>query len=276
MVLVTVLSCSSDDATDQSIENDNQKAFESYTKMSSEIDVFDQLSANASNDIENSSRSNKENCTTVNLLVSYQDSPISGFEEYDFYSELVLDFEKEGCQSNDWKGKYEFYIAGLGSLRLRDSAVFKNVEYRNGYKFDGYRVSIQNEALSNETSQVFDVVIDGLLTEPDGTPFRYRTQRNFTFENRFTKQEIITLIESSSLENLENSNLIETTSIIGFPLVYSAACFNGLDFLRYPVEGSQDFTSNFGVNFNINYGNGACDQEVALTGEDGNVIVFDL
>ncbi|MBP2834056.1 hypothetical protein J8281_17805 [Aquimarina sp. U1-2] len=273
---ITVLSCSNDDTSNTTIQNDNQKAFETYMTASTAFQSFDQLTLDAFNDVKNTSRSSKQNCVAIDALLAYQDAPILGFEAYDFYSALSLDFEKDECQSNEWQGRFEFYIAGLGTTKLRDSAVFKNVTYQNGYSFDGYRLSVQDEALSDEVTQVFDVTIDGILTAPDGTALRYKTQRNFEFENRFTPQETIGLIESSSLEDLQNLRLIETTSVENSVVKYDATCFNGLEFLRYPIAGIQNFTSNFGVNFSINYGDGSCDREVVLTGEDGNQLVFDL
>jgi len=37
-----------------------------------------------------------------------------------------------------------------------------------------------------------------------------------------------------------------------------------------------DFANSFNVGFNIDFGDGACDKEVTLTGENGESVVFEL
>jgi len=213
---------------------------------------------------------------SIELLVSNQENPLPGFENYDYYSKMILDYTEEQCQFDDWSGKLEYYVAGVFQEKWKDSTVFKNVKGDNGYMFDGYRVAEQNAALSTETTKVFDVVIDGVITEPDGNSYRYTTNRNFIFENRFTENEVITLKGSSLVEGISQTYFMRSESVEGAPLVYKVACFDRANFLKYPVEGVLDFTSSFDVNFTIDFGDGTCDKEVTLTGAEGESIVFDL
>ncbi|WP_299441691.1 hypothetical protein [uncultured Aquimarina sp.] len=277
VTLGLMASCAVEDMDDNvSIQNSDKEDFELFNNLDLAMDGFDAISEQASTDVQGSSKNFKNSCVSIELLVSNQDNTLPGFSNYDYYSKMILDYTEEQCQFDDWSGKVEYYVAGVFNQKWKDSTIFKNVRGDDGYVFDGYRVAEQNEALSTETTKVFDVVIDGVITEPNGDSYRYTTNRNFAFENRFTSEEVITLEESSSLEGITQTFFMRTESVEGSPLVYKVACFDRFSFLKYPVQGSLDFSSSFGVNFNIDFGDGACDKEVTLTGDNGESTVFDL
>lgn len=277
VTLGLIASCTVEDMDDNvSIQNSDKENFEIFNSLDGAMDSFDIISEKAFEDVQSSSKSFQESCVSVELLVSNQENPLPGFEEYDYYSKMILNYTEEQCQFDDWTGKLEYYVAGVFNQKWKDSTIFKNVRGNDGHMFDGYRVAEQNEALSTETIKVFDVVIDGVITEPNGNSYRYTANRNFEFENRFTSEEVITLQESSSVEGITEAFFMKSESVDGAPLVYKVACFNRYNFLKYPVQGSLDFSSSFGVNFNIDFGDGACDKEVILTGDNGESIVFDL
>ncbi|SEL04644.1 hypothetical protein SAMN04487910_1555 [Aquimarina amphilecti] len=270
-------SCAVEDVEDTvSIQNSDKENFEMYHSLDGAMDGFDLISEAAFDEVQSSSKSSKSSCVSIELLVSNEETPLSGFEEYDYYSKMILNYTEEQCQFDDWSGKLEYYVAGVFNEQWKDSTVFKNVRGDEGYMFDGYRVAEQNPDLSTGTTKVFDVIIDGVITEPNGDSYRYTTNRNFTFENRFTADEVIILEESSLLEGITQTYFMKSESVANAPLVYKVACFNRFNFLKYPVQGALDFTSSFGVNFNIDFGDGSCDKEVTLTGDNGESIVFDL
>ncbi|WP_299315180.1 hypothetical protein [uncultured Aquimarina sp.] len=272
-----MVSCAVEDMNDNvSIQNSDKENFKIYNSLDGAMDSFDLISEAAFDDVQSSSKSFQESCVSVELLVSNQENPLLGFEGYDYYSKMILNYTEEQCQFNDWTGKLEYYVAGVFNQKWKDSTIFKNVRGNDDYMFDGYRVAEQNEALSTETTKVFDVIIDGVITEPNGDSYRYTTNRNFEFENRFTAEEVIILKESSSVEGITETFFMRSESVDGSPLVYKVACFNRFNFLKYPVQGSLVFSSSFGINFNIDFGDGACDKEVILTGDSGESIVFDL
>ncbi|WP_405207926.1 hypothetical protein [Aquimarina sp. LLG6339-5] len=272
-----MVSCAVEDMDDTvSIQNSDKENFEMYHSLDGAMDSFDLISESAFNEVQSSSRNSKSSCVSIELLVSNEEASLPGFEGYDYYSKMILDYREEQCQFDDWSGKLEYYVAGVFNEQWKDSTVFKNVRGHEGYTFDGYRVAEQNSTLSTETTKVFDVVIDGVITEPNGDSYRYTTNRNFTFENRFSADEVVILEESSLVEGITQTYFMKSESVENEPLVYKVACFNRLNFLRYPVQGSLDFTSSFGVNFNIDFGDGACDREVTLTGDNGESIIFDL
>lgn len=277
ITLGLIVSCDVEDMNDNvSVENSDKENFELYKSLDLAMDSFDIISEQASLEVQNSTKNSKGSCVSIELLISNEENPLNGFEEYDYYSKMILDYTEDQCQFDDWTGKLEYYVAGVFNQKWKDSAVFKNVRGAEGYTFDGYRVAEQDEALSTETTKVFDVVIDGVITEPDGDSYRYTTNRNFSFENRFTAEEVITLKESSNVEGISQTYFMNSQSVEGKPLVYKVACFNRYNFLRYPVQGSLDFSSSFGINFNIDFGDGTCDKEVTLTGDNGESIIFDL
>ncbi|MDH7445072.1 hypothetical protein [Aquimarina sp. 2201CG14-23] len=279
LTLGLIVSCTVEDVDntiDSSDQNNDKEKFELFNNLDVAMNGFDAISEQASVDVQGSSKSFKSSCVSIELLASNQDNTLPGFDNYDFYSKMILDYTEEQCQFDDWSGKVEYYVAGVFNSKWKDSTIFKNVRGDDGYVFDGYRVAEQNEALSNETTKVFDVVIDGVITDPNGDSYRYTTDRNFVFENRFTPEEVITLDESSSLEGINQTFFMRTESLDGAPLVYKIACFDRVNFLKYPVQGSMDFSSSFDVNFNIDFGDGACDKEVVLTGQNGESITFDL
>ncbi len=275
LIFGLVVSCTKNDVDDNVSEQNNKETFELSKTVNLAMDDFGKISEQASLDLKNSSKSSKGTCFSIELLIPYQEKPIPGFSEYSHYSKLILNDAGDQCQFDDWTGSLEYYVAEDLPSKFKDSAVFKNVQYNRGYIFDGYRIAQKNEEQSTDDIPVFDVKIDGIITAPDGETYQYTTNRNFSFENRFTDQEIITLKESSSLENLKKPFFIKTKSVDGSPIVYKTACFEGLDFYKYPVQGAQDYSSNFGVNFTINYGDGTCDREVVLTSIEGT-ITFDL
>ncbi|WP_378183057.1 hypothetical protein [Aquimarina sp. SS2-1] len=276
VALGLMASCAEDIDDNVSIQNSDKENFEMYNSLDVAMDSFDLISEQASLEVQNSSKSSNNGCISIDLLIPFADNPVSGFEEYDYYNRMILDYTEEQCQFDDWTGKLEYYVAGVFNQKWKDSTVFKNVRGAEGYTFDGYRIAEQKAELSTETTKVFDVRIDGVITEPNGDSYRYTANRNFEFENRFTADEVITLQESSYVEGITQTFFMRSESVSGAPLVYKVACFNRYNFLRYPVQGSLDFSSSFGVNFNIDFGDGACDKEVTLTGDNGDSIVFDL
>lgn len=277
VALGLMASCAVEDMDDTiTIQNSDKENFEMYNSLDGAMDSFDLISEQAFNEVQTSSKSSSSSCASLELLIAYDENPIPGFENYDYYSKMVLNYTEEQCQFDDWTGRLEYYVAGVFQEKWKDSTVFKNVRGDEGYSFDGYRVAEQNDDLSTETTKVFDVIIDGVITEPDGDSYRYTANRNFTFENRFTADEVITLEESSLVEGITQTYFMKSESVSGNPLVYKIACFDRPTFLKYPVQGSLDFSSSFGVNFNIDFGDGSCDKEVVLTGDNGESIVFDL
>ncbi|PKV49767.1 hypothetical protein ATE84_1804 [Aquimarina sp. MAR_2010_214] len=275
LIFGLVVSCTKNDVDDSVSEQNNKETFELSKTMNFAMDDFGKISEQASLNLKNSSKNSKETCFSIELLISYQEKPIPGFSGYDYYSKLILNDAGDQCQFDDWTGGLEYYVAENLLSKFKDSAVFKNVQYDQGYIFNGYRVAQKNEEQSTDDIPVFDVKIDGVISAPDGETYQYTTNRNFSFENRFTEQEVITLKESSSLENLKEPFFIKTKSVDGSPIVYKAACFEGLSFLKYPVQGLQEYSSNYGVNFNIDFGDGTCDRKVVLTSVEGT-ITFDL
>ncbi|WP_438422346.1 hypothetical protein [Aquimarina macrocephali] len=275
LIFGLVVSCTKNDVDDSVSEQNNKETFELSKTVNFAMDDFGKISEQASLDLKKSSKNSKGTCFSIELLIPYQEKPIPGFSGYDHYSKMILNDAGDQCQFDDWTGSLEYYVAEDLPSKFKDSAVFKNVQYEQGYIFDGYRVAQKNEEQSTNDIPVFDVEIDGVITAPDGKTYHYTTNRNFSFENRFTEQEIITLKESSSLENLKEPFFVKSKSVDGSPIVYKAACFEGLSFLKYPVQGAQDYSSNFGVNFNIDFGDGACDRKVVLTSIEGT-ITFDL
>lgn len=275
LVYGLVVSCTKDNDDNIITEKNNEETFELHKNLSLAMDDFGKISEQASLDVKKSSKSSNGPCLSIELLISYQENPIPGFSEYSYYNKLTLNNTGDQCQFDDWTGGLEYYVAEDLPSKFKDSTVFKDVGYDHGYSFNGYRIAQKNEVLSTDDIPVFDVKIDGVITAPDGVTYHYTTNRNFTFENRFTAEEVIILKESSSLENLVEPYFINTKSVDGAPLVYKAECFDGINFLKFPVEGEQDFSSNFGINFNINYGDGTCDRKVTLTATDGT-LTFDL
>ncbi len=279
LTLGLIVSCAVedvDDTGDISNQNNDKENFELFNTLDLAMDNFGSISEQASVDIQGTSKNLKRSCASIELLISNQDNTLPGFNTYDYYSKMILNNTEEQCDFDDWSGEVTYYVAGVFNSKWKDSTVFKNVRGDDGYVYDGYRVAEQNDALSTDTTKVFDVIINGIITDPNDDSYRYTTDRNFTFENRFTEEEIVTLRESSSLDGINQTFFMKTISIEGKPLVYKVACFNRANFLKFPVQGSVDFSSSFDVNFNIDFGDGACDKEVTLTGQNGESIIFDL
>ncbi|MBQ4822283.1 hypothetical protein [Aquimarina sp. MMG016] len=270
-----VVSCTVEDVDNDISSSDDQETFELYKNLDFAMDDFGRFSERASVELKNANKSSKGSCISVELLVPYQEYPINGFSEYEYYNKVVVNSNESSCRFDDWRGTIEYYVAGALTGKWKDSTVFKNVRGDEGYIFEGYRTANLVENLSNEEVQVYDVVIDGLITEPNGDAYEYTTNRNFVFTDRYTATETLVLEESSSLKGVSQEFFINSKTVDGNPIVFKRECFDGFNFLRYPVQGSQDFSSSFGVNFNVDYGDGTCDKEVTLTSDEGS-ITFNL
>jgi len=279
LLLGLIVSCTTEALDDTVLGEDNvvsKEDFDRYNTVNSAMGGFDKISEQVALNVQKTSKNSTSGCLSIELLISYQENPIPGFSKYDYYNKVVIDANKEQCEFNDWDGELEYYVAGALVSKWKDSTAFKKVQYDEGYVFDGYRVAEKNIELSNETIKVYDVFIDGVITNPSGDSYHYTTARNFIFENRFTSDEVVMLTESSSLEGIDQSFFIRSVSVADSPLVFKVACFDRSTFFEYPVEGLQEFSNSLGDDFTVDYGDGTCDKEIILTTPEGESITFDL
>lgn len=275
-ISLAFFSCSEDDSNQNDIPQNDQQTFEDYNDINAFVTDLEKLSERSSDQVQNASKNNNGACFTLELLVSNTENPLPGFEDFDFYNKMIIDQTTDDCIFKDWGGKLEYYVAGIPNNKWKDSTVYKNVQYRDRRIYNGYRKSVLVPEMSNEEVQVYDVLIFGTIQGLDGDIYDYISVRNFEFRNRFTSDETITLKTGSSLISTTRPYSIYEDTLEGEPLIFKANCFEGFNFLKYPVSGSQDFSSNFGINFNIDYGDGSCDKQAVLTPVGGEPITIEL
>ena len=280
-ISLAFFNCSPDDSNLNDITLNEQQTFKDYNDISSFVSDLEELSEQSSTQVKNASKNGNGDCFTLELFIPNTETPIPGFEEFDYYSKMTIDQTVNDCIFKDWSGKLEYYVANKANdstlfAKWKDSTVYKNVQYKDGRIYNGYRVTEYIPEYSGGGHMAFEVRINGIIEGLTGDIYSYVSERNLKYRNRYSPYEILNLNIQSTLSNTTQQYTIYENTLSNKSLFFKASCFEGPSYLKYPVSGSQDFSTNFGIKFNIDYGDETCDKLAILTPFGGDPIEIEL
>lgn len=274
--LAAIIACEDSENVDpnapvQPTEQEMEAAFATYQSLDQ---LWDMASEEASKSYEDtnsvfnrSTLKSDSTCFEFNLLVETAQSPVPGFETYEAYTRIIINFDNPPCDQDTviLGGSIEIYLAGLLENRWKDSTVYNNLQFANGSVVDGFRTAALVPDQSSLGNSVFQINIDGSVTSADQNEYRWVSS---VLENRSALlSQAGTLERSGSVtytDVAQNYSINVTTSE---GRQRKAACDPAY---RYVVQGKETIQDNRFLNFQVDYGDGSCDNIATIVPAFGN------
>ncbi len=280
--LAAIIACENNEEVDprepeQPTQEEMESAFATYQSLDQ---MWNSASEEASKTYEDTNSvfteleiKSDEDCVDFTLLVSTDSLPTLGFESYAAYTRIIIDYDQAGCGSDSTitGGSIEIYMAGLLENRWKDSIVFKNVQYPNGSQLDGYRTSALVPDESSLFNRVFQIDVNGTVTLANQKEYQWissiRDVQNALLSPEGTFERFGTATYTDVAENYS----INVTSIEARQR--KASCDPAY---RYVVKGKETISDNRFLNFQIDYGDGTCDNVATIIPPFGQAFDIEL
>jgi len=181
---------------------------------------------------------------------------------------IMIDFGV-GCENSDGIIRSGQILISYTDRRNEPGAVITttfNNFFINGNQIEGVR-TLSNISDGTPNQKAFQVsVVGGQVTFEDGTTKTYESSRTRTHvTDEATEELTVTVTGSRSGTNRENEAFSMT---IIQDLIYLSSCRQ--EGVKVAVSGIREFVKNSETT-TIDYGLGACDNEVTITRPDGTV-----